>query len=734
MTSPAPRLKRRRVPLACSSCRQRKSRCTGESPCSMCKDLQVECIYPDESSNNLTGDKRYILRLEKRLVGIERTVQQLWQAKGPITSSPVAAQPTDDVAQKRQSDTISELGEVDYSENAIDGMGAMNFTDEKECGFFGPSSNIAFMRYLSRAMSKTESNDVSRVVTPPPVRKRGGMESVGQTQAPGVSQEPTAVDFIAPRHVNIYALPPEDRTRTLIEQYFEKTGQLLPFIHEISFRETYLQMRLRGFSKIRRTWLGLLNIILAISTSLSMKDGISPEERIQESDIYYQRANSLCDRESKRNASLEMVQYLLILGQYLQGTQKSIQAWTTHGLAISAAYQIGLHSPDTNQGYSPLECEIRKRTWFGCVLLDRTLSMTFGRPCSIPESYIQLDLPSQEIQMLSSGSEDGGSSQLDGAFFTAAIKLYVILYHVLDSCYGQNLGLQNSLSAADSMSHILDGQRRLNEWRTQLVPSLGLHIHEHLMTPEEVKEIDPRYTIKQRFDIVLSVRYHNLRILLHRSRLESLLKAFWLPSDISAEDKRIVMPMGLASVHSCVESASSIIAMVNSITTSTARHHELLGGWNYTLYYTFNAALVIVGCMIVAWKDRDDSPSTWDTVDKSRGYIEKAIGALRRLDSGNRVIARCIEYLSQVVLILDTLSKSSVPLGIGGDSSMQLRQRKLILKSWVRLICHFKFHLTDKICVQLQIDRIRTIQRLPVCFQNSGVTFSLLNTLTHYLT
>lgn len=50
-----------------------------------------------------------------------------------------------------------------------------------------------------------------------------------------------------------------------------------------------------------------------------------------------------------------------------------------------------------------------------------TLSMTFGRPCSIPESHIQLDLPSREIKMLSSSSESSGSSQLDGAFYTAAM-------------------------------------------------------------------------------------------------------------------------------------------------------------------------------------------------------------------------------------------------------------------------------------------------------------------------
>lgn len=106
------------------------------------------------------------------------------------------------------------------------------------------------------------------------------------------------------------------------------------------------------------------------------------------------------------------------------------------------------------------------------------------------------------------------------------------------------------------------------------------------MTPEDVKDMDPQYMIRYRFDIVLSVRYHNLRILLHRPRLESLLKAFWLPSDMPAEDKKIFMPMDLASVHSCVESASSIIAMVHSMATSTVRHHEFLGAWNYSLYYS----------------------------------------------------------------------------------------------------------------------------------------------------
>jgi len=108
------------------------------------------------------------------------------------------------------------------------------------------------------------------------------------------------------KEVNIFALPSEERTWSLIQIYFEKTGQLLPFIHEASFCETYFRMRDDNFKRVRRTWLGLLNIVLAIATSLHTEGDLLAGRRIEESDIYFQRANGLCDRDSKRNATLEM--------------------------------------------------------------------------------------------------------------------------------------------------------------------------------------------------------------------------------------------------------------------------------------------------------------------------------------------------------------------------------------------------------------------------------------------
>ena len=103
-------------------------------------------------------------------------------------------------------------------------------------------------------------------------------------------------------------------------------------------------------------------------------------------------------------AKLYIVQYLILMSQYLQGTHKSVQTWTTHGLAVKAALAIGLQSRDAMAKFSPTEQETRKRTWFMCVLVDRHLSMTFGRPSTIPDEYVKLD-PARLIPIDSATSD-----------------------------------------------------------------------------------------------------------------------------------------------------------------------------------------------------------------------------------------------------------------------------------------------------------------------------------------
>jgi hypothetical protein len=110
--------------------------------------------------------------------------------------------------------------------------------------------------------------------------------------------------------INIYALPNETITRNLIARYFGDTGLLFPYIHEQTFLNTYNEIKVNGFTKIRRAWLGLLNMIMAMATSTTIVNGLSAEKRARESDVYYQRAMGLCKEQIMRGTSLEIGKFI----------------------------------------------------------------------------------------------------------------------------------------------------------------------------------------------------------------------------------------------------------------------------------------------------------------------------------------------------------------------------------------------------------------------------------------
>lgn len=175
--------------------------------------------------------------------------------------------------------------------------------------------------------------------------------------------------------------------------YFSDTGYLYPYIHEESFMTTFYSIN-NNESKpaIPRTWFGLLNAIFAIATTTNVSTALTVNQRLERSELYHQRAVALCEKQVLRGTSIEigeskpllkvlsndgncLVQYLLLSGQYLQGTQKALEAWTVQGLAVRAAMQLGLHSSESSQFMSTLDREIRKRVWYGCVILDRQVYM-----------------------------------------------------------------------------------------------------------------------------------------------------------------------------------------------------------------------------------------------------------------------------------------------------------------------------------------------------------------------
>ncbi|KIW01420.1 hypothetical protein, variant [Verruconis gallopava] len=548
-------------------------------------------------------------------------------------------------------------------------MGAVSFSEEENTGFFGPSSNIAFTRQIVRAVKATLRNQ------PLQPRRYGVDDQQQQSHMLHVSRPPSPLhqrvdtdDWRTENPISM-ALPPEDECMRLVHQYFGRTGVLFPYIHEESFVATYNSFKATQFRKVRRSWLGLLNMILAMATRTAVNSKLSAQEREEQSDTFFVRGWRLCEKQVKYSPSLEIVQFLLLLSQYLQGTSQGAETWNAHGLTVKSAYQLGLHSTDALKQYPPLEREIRKRTWYMCILLDRTLSMTFGRPFVIPASYIRVPLPepyemdaSLPLGVMSSIS----SSPQSLNFFRATIRLFNSIWNIIDSLYGGNLGCGEISSVFDITSRLLHIEQELLEWQRTLPPDMTLVTH------PELKRVQTETSLPLRFRVILTLRFNNIRILAHRPILVKFLDVIG-GSEGDTQELSMLTQVGMDSVQTCVHSASTILEIVGYLVNAGEMRRTLLGAWWYTLYYTFNAALVIFSALLIKHISARSSarPIPYPPSELSKSFLRQAVDTLMALDNDNRMVEKCARYISKLYNILEQLETAPIlPSNLNGAAHL----------------------------------------------------------------
>ncbi|KAL1884697.1 hypothetical protein Plec18167_002289 [Paecilomyces lecythidis] len=644
--------KRRRIALACTVCRSRKSRCDGVRPtCGACSALGFACTYNAlPSSTNVIIGKEYLGEIEDRLAKVEQCLSSMKQSQNFIIDQRRDGQPPQ-VLQSTSNQQAEPIDIQDGShvsqmgEGPSDGMGAIAFTDEQNSAFFGPSSNITFTRRLGKALERAfdKTQPWSTPGTMDSTQMEGGIVSVARPSSPIET-----VNHSFPNRADLFNLGPHEEVLRLINIYFSDTGMLFPFLHQKTVLDKYTEFHNNNFTRVHRSWLGLLNMILAFATSVYIEGKDSATERLYRSDLYYQKALALCSGMMTRGTSLEMVQLLLLMSQYLQGTQRSVQTWSIHGLAVKAAFQLGLHSARASKSLSPLEQEIRRRTWYACVILDRTLGMTFGRPATIPEEYVKIDLPRNDPGIM---SEDmNPMHEISISLYNYTITLYRIMHQVITTCYGSNLDCETPVTVFESLTQVLQLDQQLVQWAHTLPPHLQLRKAQDISD-----DVDNHFGEKAR--VILTLRYQNLRLLLHRPILLRFL-GFIGRTDEESPDRVALQQVGMNDLSICVEAAAEIIGIVHRSVTPDPRRRKLLGAWWFSLYYTFNAALVVFSCWLISMKY--DQPRITESIsaDLCSLTFHNAIEALQVLDRGNAIAEKCVEYLKQLRYIMSTFGAS----------------------------------------------------------------------------
>ncbi|KAK6379813.1 hypothetical protein LTS17_005886 [Exophiala oligosperma] len=653
--SPPPSYKRRRIALACTSCRNRKSRCNGAKPsCSLCVELGFECIYQQPtagSSKPIQAPTGY----DERLRAIEDTLRQLVQQKDQspgqsdqsnhdaegasrqFRGSVEVLPPThdgDDVAILDDDDLAQQNG----GEDSVDGMAAITDPEEKEVRFYGPSSNISLLREISDATSASlkamgQSRHAEHSLT---------ADIVSRAVSP-MTTLPSETSPIARQGINVRSLPPENKALLLIKLFFADTGMLFPYIHEESVLRTYANARRNRLTAVSRSWLCLLNVIFAFATYISAKPDQTAEKNAAESDVFIERAQALASEIEMKSARLET------------------------------------------------EAELRKRVWFACVVLDRTLSMTFGRPSTIPNEYVKLDLPvNQKLEKLAISSI-GTITALSGTveppdtvcLYIATIQLYYILGDVITQLYGSNVDFDPDISMLTLIERTLALEQRLSVWKRNLFPQLQRRPWDTFDSESiSTSTWDPVF---DRLSVIITLRYLNTRILLHRPVLSAFLRkrAHYRAATVQMDDEDpYFLDLAEKSLLICEQCAAEIVQIVYK----TSKPPTLLGAWWFSAYYSksypwgqahqvidlifsaFNAALVIFGCILLKittvnkWSHGGATITISESFDcdKVIGMItclRRAAEALQRFGEGTRSSKRIQRTLVKLVQICMTLAQ-----------------------------------------------------------------------------
>lgn len=155
--------------------------------------------------------------------------------------------------------------------------------------------------------------------------------------------------------------------------------------------------------------------------------------------------------------------------------------------------------------------------------------------------------------------------------------LYKIINNIIELLYGLNLGSGDLPSITDMASSSLSIEQQLKLWKSSLPNSISLITGADLQSQE-----CGALSIKLR--IVLTLRYHNTRILAHRSMLDRHLKLL-SGHTVDAEETAAVAQFGSWSKTICLQSAEAIVDIVHSVLRFPEKQHEFLGAWWFTLYY-----------------------------------------------------------------------------------------------------------------------------------------------------
>ncbi|KAJ5364822.1 uncharacterized protein N7496_010535 [Penicillium cataractarum] len=527
-------------------------------------------------------------------------------------------------------DHITGMGQV-----ILSGAGREDRRRSTRFQFYGTSSTASLMRFAYQRM---------------PSRLAGGSHA----EAAYNRLQDTSTTY----GMDDFSLPPRAFADHLVKLFFEKIFILYPLFHRPAFEAAYqnlwrgedepnvpaptdLQIGIGSRTESEPTSIVFqcaLNLIFALGCQFA---DIAPEEAESVANSFFLRAKHFIGLDFLDINTLGVVQTLLITALYLQSSPYPSRCWHSVGNACRVAFGLGLHKSDILATLTPLESEIRRRTWHGCVIMDMTLSMTYGRPSMT--SHLARVPPPDGLEI--PGRQGGTREPSLMAFYIEAIKLYDILDMILGDVYNAWRGrirqdpLPSSTMSLGSLGIVLRIERELVLFKTN-VPSFlkwttGLH-----STPSFP---DSNMAIARQRN-VLHARYIHLQLLLYRPIFTQIYSKRdsssgpELQNDSSSQSIEMQSTLYSSMFSKCAEACVTAAIDLTLLVRET-HQTNCSDAWWYNGFYVSTAAIVLL-MSISAPPIMDQS-----LLDKARDAWKEATSVLESMSSFCRSATNTLQFL-----------------------------------------------------------------------------------------
>ncbi|KAL4877735.1 fungal-specific transcription factor domain-containing protein [Aspergillus karnatakaensis] len=456
--APENRRKEPKVSRACDSCKTKKIRCSGTLPCSTCARRKLSCTYIAKYGRGRPPTPPHLTPKENP-DGQEAAPHTFDGATIRARSSSTAQLP--DSAHPALNPTDSGSTPRATSELVIEGQ------------FFDQSSGLTFLHRARKKLSAQNNNPVSQ----------GSNEAERNQLLASAGDRPYHLE-----NARQDVLPDDAATRRLVVFYFDNCVVTYRMLHRQaieSWLETMLTDRAHGCPinlTLSNSRAAIILTILAIASLRSGKlQGSTVNEieliALRESDPYFCAAMQFTDTEIGF-PRLESAQARLIQVLYLLQTARMNRAWYTFGNACQVISSLGLHRRQHRQQDASLAVQsdyiahqCAKRVFWTSYIIDKYLSVVFGRPRLLHDDEIDQDFPDTV------NDEDMGN---DGPLSTEANEeshmVALISHSRVARIIGQisrevySVGGSQNPSRAASAHHFV---RELHDWHSGLPPHLG---------------------------------------------------------------------------------------------------------------------------------------------------------------------------------------------------------------------------------------------------------------------